>query len=152
MYKFPVWGLWMQAKLSRRKTKKWPSVAELGIVRRFLMILSRAFHLHLGDRYLFHLDMCPVDCSMAMYKNLSIRRTTTCIWHSVAELGKQGFKGISFTSRWRPCLERPDEAYIDVATDKKGYSHTIFFLFLNETICCGYSLEAPRHNIFLVEK
>ena len=32
-----------------------------------------------------------------------------------------------------------------IATDKRGYPHTvIFFLFLDENISCGYSLEAPR--------
>ena len=30
-----------------------------------------------------------------------------------------------------------------IATDKRGI-HIIFFLFLHENICCGYSLEAPR--------
>ena len=32
-----------------------------------------------------------------------------------------------------------------IATDKRG-SHIIFFLFLDENICCGYSLEAPRRG------
>ena len=31
-------------------------------------------------------------------------------------------------------------------TDKRGYPHNIFFLFLNENICFGYSLEAPRRG------
>ena len=30
-----------------------------------------------------------------------------------------------------------------IASDKRGI-HIIFFLFLHENICCGYSLEAPR--------
>ena len=29
-----------------------------------------------------------------------------------------------------------------IATDRRGI-HIIFFLFLEENICCGYSLEAP---------
>ena len=29
-----------------------------------------------------------------------------------------------------------------IASDKRGI-HIIFFLFLNENICCGYSLEVP---------
>ena len=46
-----------------------------------------------------------------------------------------------------------------IARDKRGYPHNIF-LFLDENICCGYSLEAPRqgtsneymstHNMFLL--
>ena len=32
---------------------------------------------------------------------------------------------------------------ISIAIDEGGI-HLIFFLFLNENICCGYSLEAPR--------
>ena len=36
------------------------------------------------------------------------------------------------------------EKYI-IATDKRGI-HIIFFLFLDEYICCGYSLEAPRRG------
>ena len=35
------------------------------------------------------------------------------------------------------------EVILFIATDKRGI-HIIFFLFLHETICCGYSLEAPR--------
>ena len=31
-----------------------------------------------------------------------------------------------------------------IATDKGGI-YIIFFLFLHENICCGYSLEAPQH-------
>ena len=30
-----------------------------------------------------------------------------------------------------------------IATDKRGI-HIIFFLFLHENICCGYSLEVPQ--------
>ena len=30
-----------------------------------------------------------------------------------------------------------------IASDKRGI-HIIFFLFLHENICCGYSLEVPR--------
>ena len=32
-----------------------------------------------------------------------------------------------------------------IALDKRGI-HIIFFLFLHENICCGYSLEAPRRG------
>ena len=32
---------------------------------------------------------------------------------------------------------------MSIATDKRGI-HIIFFLFLKENICCGYSLEAPQ--------
>ena len=35
-----------------------------------------------------------------------------------------------------------DLAVIIIATD----IHLIFFLFLDENICCGYSLEAPRRG------
>ena len=31
----------------------------------------------------------------------------------------------------------------DIALDKRGYQE-ISFLFLNENVCCVYSLEAPR--------
>ena len=41
------------------------------------------------------------------------------------------------------CIKRMMGKFI--ATDKRG-SHIIFFLFLNENICCGYSLEAPRRG------
>ena len=34
---------------------------------------------------------------------------------------------------------------IYIATDKKGI-HILFFLFLDENICCWYSLEAPRRG------
>ena len=37
-----------------------------------------------------------------------------------------------------------------IATDKRGI-HIIFFLFLDENICCGYSLEAPRFSYFLTK-
>ena len=30
-----------------------------------------------------------------------------------------------------------------IATDKRGI-HIIFFLFLHENVCCGYSLEVPQ--------
>ena len=30
-----------------------------------------------------------------------------------------------------------------IATEIRGGIHIIFFLFLHENICCGYSLEAP---------
>ena len=33
----------------------------------------------------------------------------------------------------------------NIATDKRGI-HIIFFLFLDENICCGFSLEAPRQG------
>ena len=36
---------------------------------------------------------------------------------------------------------------ICIATDKRGY-HIISFLFLDEYICCGYSLEAPHQGAF----
>ena len=29
---------------------------------------------------------------------------------------------------------------------KEGYINILFFLFLNENVCCGYSLEAPRRD------
>ena len=32
-----------------------------------------------------------------------------------------------------------------IATDKRGI-HIIFFLFLHENICCGYSLEVPQRG------
>ena len=32
---------------------------------------------------------------------------------------------------------------IFIGLDKNGYHVNIFFLFLNENICCGYSLEVP---------
>ena len=35
------------------------------------------------------------------------------------------------------CSNQQD--YIKTATDKRGYPHNIFFLFLDENICCGYS-------------
>ena len=37
-------------------------------------------------------------------------------------------------------------SYVDIGLDKSGYQVNIFFLFLNENICCGYSLEAPRRG------
>ena len=35
--------------------------------------------------------------------------------------------------------------YRCIATDKRGIQ-IIFFLFLDENICCGYSLEAPHQG------
>ena len=32
-----------------------------------------------------------------------------------------------------------------IGLDKRGYQVKVF-LFLNENICCGYSLEAPRRG------
>ena len=40
-----------------------------------------------------------------------------------------------------PENKKEEEKYIGL--DKSGYQ-VIIFLFLNENICCGYSLEAPR--------
>ena len=37
-----------------------------------------------------------------------------------------------------------------IATDKRGI-HTIFFLFLHENICCGYSL-VPTTYVFMRNK
>ena len=37
--------------------------------------------------------------------------------------------------------------WLYIATDKRGI-HIIFFLFLDENICCGYSLEAPQRGAF----
>ena len=33
-----------------------------------------------------------------------------------------------------------------IGLDKSGYQVNIFFFFLHENICCGYSLEAPRRG------
>ena len=33
-----------------------------------------------------------------------------------------------------------------IPPDKREYSNNIFFLFLHENICCGYSLEAPQRG------
>ena len=40
----------------------------------------------------------------------------------------------------------PEIHVCSVATDKSGYHHYIFFLFLNKNIWCGYSLEVPASN------
>ena len=47
-----------------------------------------------------------------------------------------------------PCMtgnKNCDPAAHSIATDKRVI-HIIFFLFLHENICCGYSLEAPRQG------
>ena len=41
------------------------------------------------------------------------------------------------------CCIKKKNVYI--ATDKRGI-HIIFFLFLDENICCEYSLEAPQQG------
>ena len=48
--------------------------------------------------------------------------------------GQAGFKLIT-----------PGSAGICIATDKRGI-HIIFFLFLHENLCSGYSLEAPQRG------
>ena len=39
------------------------------------------------------------------------------------------------------CIQMKNEP-VNIATDKRGI-HIIVFLFLDENICCGYSLEVP---------
>ena len=42
-----------------------------------------------------------------------------------------------------------DNEYFIIASDKRGV-RKLFFLFLHENICCGYSLEVPQKHLLLV--
>ena len=40
---------------------------------------------------------------------------------------------------------------LNIAADERRKQKAMFFLFLHENICCGYSLEVPMFFLFLHE-
>ena len=42
-----------------------------------------------------------------------------------------------------------DQNIVIIALNKRRYQSNIFFLFMHETTCCGYSLEAAQGGAFI---
>ena len=64
-------------------------------------------------------------------------------WERVAPLLHLDCISIKFSIRIIELLIRGLFQPTSIGLYKSGYQVNIFFLFLHEIICCGYSLEAP---------